>query len=216
MDSKFITTRGATDVRNSIAEFLKNELPAQIEAARLIWSLDQYTLPKPLSYSGVQPLQGDVYPAINVAIQRDSDWTFLDYDSYAGTQFRVTWNVRIYIWVKTPQTENGSWVSPEYDSTIQLRDDMSTVVRATLLSRLSFANPGFQLVPETIMTDYMDTKPLGEKRPDFVSLSMIAFELTTEETVARDSLGIVQFTKVEPEKVGSDYPLDDVIIGHVP
>ena len=164
--------RGPGAIRHQIAVFLAAELAVRIPAVRALWLLSEEALPVPASdaYYAEANTAADQWPMIAVTSGRMST-RGTDFED-GQPQFRSTYPIRIYGWVRA----NG------YQETADMRDDLATVLRMTVLSRVNLGTPGWLVAaPSTLVVD--PSQIFAVKGDRFVAASYVGFDVHATETL---------------------------------
>lgn len=181
----FSELRGPAGVRHSIAEFLRQWVPAHAAAAATAWGLEpgpdgQDPIPVPVSapddpradayYS--RELQAiDRWPVISVTSGRMRQTEIArDYDTPDPVLSSV-YPIRVFSWVK----------AEGYDAAQDLRDNLATVIRVTVLSHLQLGTDNLLLVPSTLIVDSSRVEAVKGDR--FVAGSFVSFDVQATETL---------------------------------
>ena len=175
---------GAQFAKSYVNEYLKNDIPVRLVSYRNGWDLNDGSLPDIELFLVHEPIALDHWPTIiTVALSTGS---FEQIGMVSGhPEFRVGYSMRTYVWVRTAGSEE----------TTMMRDQLTTVVRAALLDRpcLRATDPRStwqaQIDQDTMREEFSDLTLLKGDR--VMAGSYIAYELTINEIVAREKLGIV-------------------------
>ncbi|MBF83008.1 MAG: hypothetical protein CL489_00885 [Acidobacteria bacterium] len=175
---------GAQFAKSYVNEYLKLDIPTRLVSYRNGWDLNDGSLPDIELFLVHEPIALDHWPTIiTVALSTGS---FEQIGMVSGhPEFRVGYSMRTYVWVRTEGSE---------ETTI-MRDRLTTVVRAALLDRpcLRATDPRStwqaQIDQDTMREEFSDLTLLKGDR--VMAGSYIAYELTINEIVAREKLGIV-------------------------
>lgn len=189
--------RGATLVRSSIVDFLEDRVPGVVDQARTEWQLDEFQLPYPLKYDAYEPYALDAWPLLGVNVTNSSEFNRVDFDSAMSQVYLVTYRVRVFTWVRTPMDENEVPIEPEYSESIRLRDDLSAVVRATILREPSLGNAGFYMDESTLQEEYSEATAVRGDR--FVAGVIHTFDVRVDESTALSGIGTSDTITVEEE-----------------
>ena len=178
--------RGATAVRKAIADYLKATLPAAIMQARDDWGLAEHQLPIPTRYDAYEPQETNEYPLIGVNVVNANSFARVGQDDFGYAEYRPTYTVRVFTWVKTPMDENERPVENSYDESIRLRDDLAALVRVALLRSPSLGKPDLiQWDEGTLTEDYSEAAAISG--PKFVAAVQHGFTLRYDESSVFDS-----------------------------
>ena len=179
--------RGATRVRRVIASYLETTLPNLIVVARDNWELDKYQLPLPTSYKEVEPYALDHFPSVGVSVTSAGNFNRSDYTSRLEEKYLVTYNVRVFTWVRTPTDSADLTFKPEYAETVRLRDDMAALIRAAFLLSPTLNDPTVLWDEDTLSEEYSEITPVKGDR--FVGGVIHDFEIRVDESLSRNTLG---------------------------
>lgn len=195
--------RGATTVRNAVQGYIDTALPDTLTLARSQWGLDEYTLPAPAVLHKYERGKVSEYPCIEISVSDATDFVVRGLSDIAEEQYESRYTVLMVTFVRTPQMEDGSWGDPEYDTCLQLRDDMAAVVRAILLGNLALGQPDAMTInASTLHEQYSDAvKPNDSGR--YVAAVSHQFTLQVDESLVRDPLGTADTIDVTPDIVAS-------------
>lgn len=188
---------GSHFAKQYVNNYLKQDMPVRLVRYRNGWNLDSTLLPNPGQYIAYEPLAIDEWPSIITVALSMGPLERIGYDS-ADPIYRITYNMRTYIWVK----DEGS------EETTLMRDRLTTVVRSALLdypclkaydSRTSFR----ALIDEnSIREEYSDISLLKGDR--MMAGAYIAYTLSIDEVVTRVPLGTVSEIQIETLVAGPD------------
>lgn len=188
--------RGATYVREAIAQYLESNIPAIIDRARDDWGLDEYELPYPVSYREYEPYALDRYPLIGINVTSAGNFNRVDYDLTMSEKYLTNYTVRLFTWVRTPLDGAEQTLKPEYNQTIRLRDDMAAIVRAAILLSPSINNLTVLWDEDTLSEEYSEITPVKGDR--FVAGVIHNFDLQVDESLSRNILGDADNISIDP------------------
>lgn len=191
--------RGATHVRQIIADYLQLAVPASIAVGRQQWLLEDWELPLPVVYNSYDPLTAQNFPAIGSLVSRTSRWIRNDYGPMMEEKYDARYNVQVFLWVRTPLKADGvTWADPPYDAALRLRDDMMGVVRGCLLNTPSLKSNGKARLNEATLTeDYFDAIKSSDQNTRWLAGGSISFELDVAESAYNVPLGSADTISVE-------------------
>ena len=175
---------GAQFAKKYVNDYLTNDIPIRLTTYRNGWSLNTGNLPDIELFLVHEPIALDHWPTvITVALSTGS---FDQIGMVSGhPEFRVNYSMRTYVWVRTEGSEE----------TTVMRDRLTTVVRAALLDRpcLKATDPRStwqaQIDQDTMREEFSDLTMLKGDR--VMAGSYIAYELSINEIVSRENVGIV-------------------------
>lgn len=172
---------GPLRVRHQLTAFYRALFPQHLAAYTEAWGLDPEVMVAPASTPGDprtdaylprEPDLVDRWPLLAVTTGRAVQGGERDFDADGNPQYRVTYPVRVYTWVK----------AEGFGATQDLRDDYGTVARITALSHNDLGTAGaLQLVPSTVLTDF--SAVAGVKGDRFVAGSYVGFNVIALETL---------------------------------
>ena len=172
--------------KSYVSNYLVNDLPARLLTYRNHWGLSQTQLPEPRKYLTYEPFALDAWPTIITMVINTRSVTRTDYEVDADPMFRVTYEMRTYVWVR----DGGAQVVTEQ------RDNLTTVVREALmdgpsLSAYDSSVPCYPKIDEgSIREEFSDLTLIKGER--LLAGAYIAYDLSLEEVVDHEPLGIVQ------------------------
>lgn len=187
--------RGPTKLRQIVDAYLSSAMPPMIDLCRTNWELNEYMLPYPQKYDAYEPYVGEGdYPLVGMYVVGDGiERGRVDYDAAAAEEYQVEYNSRLFVAVASPTTPTGDVLEPPYRNVVQVREDMTTVLRQCLLNRNSLGVPGLAfLIEETIQADYPDpmiSKALGGK---YLATGIISCTIRITERLQRTPYGTVE------------------------
>lgn len=173
---------GAPFVRDHLATFMSKDLPILIDAARLQYSLAEHMLPYPLTYKAYDPLSVTQYPSVGSYVPNTRRWTRVGINEMGENVYEARYSIRTFVWVRTPQTADGNWVEPTYDSCMELRDMMMALLRSVLLTTPSLRSNGrIRIEEDTLTEDLLDAIKSNDQSPRWMAGGIINFEATVQE-----------------------------------
>ena len=179
--------RGATAVRQVVAEYLADAMPTVVAMARTEWGLDEHQLPLPVAYDAYEPAALDKWPLVGITIAQAGKFNRVNYWPDMSQQYLTQYTVRVYTWVRTPLDEDEIPIEPEYSEAIRLRDDLAACIRTALLLTGGFGVTGVLWDESSLSEDYSETEPVRGER--YVSGVVHTFTMTYDETVTIPQIG---------------------------
>jgi hypothetical protein len=184
-----------------VTDYLASDIPHRIIDHRNAWQLDSSRLPDPELYVAYEPAGLEVWPTIITIQMNTGSLTRTDYTNWStDPNYRVTYNLRTYIWVRGEGPEQ----------TTESRDRLTAVVRASMLDHAAMeaSAPGF--FPYIDADVLMDETSLREEYSDLsyakgdrvIAGAYLAYELSLNEQITRTKLGDVDSFDVEGENLG--------------
>lgn len=193
--------RGPTGLRNTLAAFLQPAMEQHITWARAQHGLTQYQLPFPTKYDAVEPYAADAYPLVGCYILSDRTNTVVDFDDTIAGEYRTTYATRLFVSVLTPVDAEGRPEMPAYDAAVRLRDDLTTMLRATLLNEPSLGVSNAEVDMSTLTTDYPEPISRGNQRASYIASGLISVDVKYTESTYVPKLGDMETFEVEVEKL---------------
>lgn len=182
---------GPQFAKDYVNDYLKHDMPTRLIRYRNGWNVDDYTLPDPELYLTYEPIALDHWPTIITVVISTNSFQREFMDGSDNPQYRVTYSMRTYVWVKT----EGS-----HDVTL-MRDRLTTVLRSAILDRpnLNACGNGEIVKPtvleESIREEYSDLTLIKGDR--VLAGAYIGYDLTLNETVYRQPISTLASTQVE-------------------
>lgn len=173
---------GAWQAKEMVTDYLNSDLPTRLIKFRNHWQVDDSMLPTPAKVISFEPLAIDHWPTIITLVTGTQSVIRDDYTDNADPEYRVTYAMRTYVWVRQEQP----------DVTTKVRDNLTTVLRDALLD-----HPALRELPagedcdpmvleESIREEFSDLTLLKGER--YMAGAYIAYDLAVTETVTRDLL----------------------------
>jgi len=169
-----------------VSNYLANDLPSRLITYRNHWGLSSSQLPSPVRYFTYEPFALDKWPTVITVVMNTASVRRDGYEVDADPSFRVTYNMRTYIWAR----DGGAQVVTEQ------RDNLTTVVREALMDgpSLSAYDSGVPCYPKidesTIREEFSDLTLIKGER--LLAGGYVSYDLALEEIVDHDALGFVQ------------------------
>lgn len=183
--------QGAVTVRAVIEDFFATDMPTIIDAARIQWGIDKYLLPHPVAYDAMEPVAADVFPFIGATILSSKPNTRFSTTAAAEEIYSVTYECKVFVWVRTPRDGRNLWITPEYDATLELRDRLLALMRMAVLQRptLGSAN-GFAVVdPRSLSEEYLEPQKTTDQGPQWTCGGTLTMTVEVEEQTYVPILG---------------------------
>lgn len=181
--------RGATAVRQAVADYLESALPGVIDQARTDWGLDENRLPYPEAYDAYEPGTLDRWPLLGINIVQANGFNKVNFTADMSQHYLSQYTVRVYTWVRTPMDDDEYPLEPEYSESIRLRDDLAACVRIALLRSASLGNENVICDEGSLTEEYSETTAVKGDR--FVSGVVHSINLRYRETVPFAPIGVV-------------------------
>ena len=136
------------------------------------------------------PLTDNKFTMNGSLVSRTRNWRMNDISDVAEQKYSAVYDVRVFLWVRTPQDPQGKWMEPSYDTALRLRDDMLAITRSCLLTTPSLGSGGAARVNEgTMAEDYLDAFKSGDQNPRWMAGGTISFELNVAEQNYKEKIG---------------------------
>lgn len=146
--------RGATFVRQSIADHIADQLPDLLTQAREVWGLEDWELPDVEDYQQYDRNELNLWPAIGINVTSARNFGRVDYEADTSQVYLTKYNVDVYTWLRSPMNPDGDYVTPTYDRAIKMRDDYAGIIRNIFLRTPSFGTTTLQFYEETLTEEY--------------------------------------------------------------
>jgi hypothetical protein len=172
---------GPQFAKTYVTNYLSVDLPRRLVQYRNGWGISEGDLPAPLKYLNYEPIALDDLPTIITVAISTASMERIDFDRQHPI-YRVTYNMRTYVWVKTEGSEQ----------TTDMRDRLTTVVRSALLDKpcLNATDPRstFQaMIDETSMREeFSDLTLLKGDR--VLAGAYLAYDMHINEIVMREPI----------------------------
>lgn len=173
---------GPWQAKTLVTEYLNADLPTRIQDYQTLWGKDDETLPLPGFIVQYEPLALDHWPSVITFQTGTTNIVREDYADGGDPIYRVTYAMRTYIWIKAELP----------DKTTEMRDNLTTVVRAALLDHPALKDvPRFEhcdpkIEEDTMTEEFSDLTLLKGDR--YLAGAYIAYNLTVSETIGREPL----------------------------
>lgn len=181
--------------KNYVSNYLSSDLPDRLLAYRNHWALSTTKLPSPVRYLSYEPFALDKWPTIITLVINTRSVNRDGYEEDADPNYRVTYEMRTYIWVRDQGAETVT----------EQRDNLTTVVREALmdgpsLSRYDSDVPCYPKIDEgTIREEFSDLTLIKGER--LLAGSYISYDLSLNEVIDVAALGVVQSPQAEVSKL---------------
>lgn len=174
---------GAQWAKYYVNQYLVNDMPTRLAQYRSGWNLDDRELPEPALYLTHEPIALDHWPSLITICIAASPFERMMQGFQGDPMYRVTYNMRTYIWVKTEGSE----------AVTIMRDRLTTVLRSALLDK-----PCLNRHDTVFDTDVMIEE--SSLREEFSDLTLIkgdrvlagaylGYDLILNEVIYREQLG---------------------------
>ena len=174
-----ILMQGPQFAKDYVNSYLQADFPSRLTRYRNGWGVDDYTLPDPELYLTYEPIALDHWPTIiTVAISTNS-FERERYQSDMNPEYRVTYSMRTYVWVKTEGSEQVT----------RMRDRLTTVLRSSLLDypNLQMCDPEDKIYPmieeSSVREEFSDLTLIKGDR--VMAGAYLGYDLTLNETIYR-------------------------------
>lgn len=174
--------QGPWNLRRYVSSYLQWDLPRRLVGYRNLWQLDSDRLPTPVLYLPYEPPALDHWPTIITVAINTPSIERTDYTAGANPVYKVTYNMRTYIWVKQDNAE----------AVVESRDGLTTVTRAALLDRPCLVageihdNHELLINEATMREEYSDITYVKGDRA--VAGAYIAYDIQVNEAITRENL----------------------------
>lgn len=196
-----VLMRGPTALRYIVTSYVANEFTEYLEMARDQWGLNEFTLPTPVQFDSYEPFNASTYPIMGMYVVSDSDHKRVDYSAKMEEEFESQYACRIFCAVLSPTDQTGAWEEPVYPATMRCRDDMTTALRAFLLTRPSFGHSATLLDEGSINTDYPELMRVKSQSERWIGAGIVSAQIRFTESLYRDQIGTVNTYEVHPAEL---------------
>ena len=195
--------QGAWLAKKFVTDYLASDVPSRLNSHRNAWQMDSERLPDPALYLSYEPAALEIWPTVITIQMNASQFDRTDYVNWStDPNYRVTYNLRTYIWVRGEGPEE----------TTETRDRLTAVIRSSMLDHpaMMASAPGFfpytdadVLVDEgTMREEYSDiTYAKGDRA---IAGAYLAYEFALNEQITRTKLGDVEQIDIETFPLSRD------------
>jgi hypothetical protein len=182
-------------------------MPVLIDAAREEYELADHLLPYPLTYKSYDPLSVTLYPSVGSYVTQSRRWTRVDINEMGENVYEARYAIRVFVWCRTPETPDGNWVEPTYDSCMEMRDWMMAILRSTLLNTPSLRSEGtIRLEEDTLTEDFLDAMKANDQSSRWMAGGIVNIEATVQESTYLPRLATANTVVVEASKIQEETP----------
>ena len=176
---------GAQWAKYYVNTYLNSDLPNRINRYRSGWNLDSNELPTPEFFLTYEPIALDHWPSIITVCLSSSPFERMMQGIQGDPLYRVTYNMRTYIWTKTEGSE----------AVTLMRDRLTTVVRSALMDK-----PCLTRYDSTFDADVMvDESSITEEFSDLTLIkgdrvlagAYLGYNLILNEVIYRDQIAAI-------------------------
>lgn len=186
-----------------VTDYLRQDIPVRIIDYRNGWQLDDKRLPTPEEFISYEPLAIDAWPTVITVVISSRQFSRI---GMAGPDplYRVGYNMRTYVWVKTEGNEEVTL----------MRDQLTTVIRSALLDR-----PCLKAYDERdTFKAAIDEASMVEEFSDITLLkgdrsmagAYIGYTLEIDEIVSRRQIGTVGEIDLSVLSAGVGQPMPEL------
>lgn len=190
---------GPFSAKTLVSRYFEADLPSRIIKFRNHWNLSAEELPLPKTYEvwapeSLEHIQG--LPSLYTIILSTRSMEREGYTQVLDPIYNVTYVARTYVWVKNDNK----------DLTVQARDGLMTVMRTAMLDRQCLKKWNNQ-VDHLRTAVAFDEGTLREEFSDMIAQKgersaaggYLEYDLTIQEIVTRDVIGVVEEFEVEAD-----------------
>ena len=176
---------GAQWAKYYVNTYLNSDLPNRINRYRSGWNLDSSELPTPEFFLTYEPIALDHWPTIITVCLSSSPFERMMQGIQGDPLYRVTYNMRTYIWTKTEGSE----------AVTLMRDRLTTVVSSALMDK-----PCLTRYDSTFDADVMvDESSITEEFSDLTLIkgdrvlagAYLGYNLIFNEVIYRDQIAAI-------------------------
>ena len=181
---------GAWSAKNFVTNYLALDVPERLVAYRNRWQLDDVRLPSPEQFLSYEPPGLDTWPTIYTLQTNTANIERADFTIAADPIYRVTYNMRTYVWVRDIGVVGGEIAAHQVT---EIRDRMTTVVRSSLLDHPSMQRSETIYFPSLNVDVLLDETTLREEYSDITNVkgdravagSYLSYEFSCYEVIPR-------------------------------
>lgn len=182
---------GAQWAKYYVNTYLSSDLPNRIDRYRSGWNLSSTELPTPEFFLTYEPIALDHWPTIITVCLSTSPFERMMQGFQGDPLYRVTYNMRTYIWTKTEGSE----------AVTLMRDRLTTVVRSSLmdkpcLTRYDSALDADVMVDESSITEEFSDLTLI-KGDRVLAAAFLGYNLILNESIYRDQVAAITGYDIE-------------------
>lgn len=172
--------------KNYVSNYLANDMPDRLVTYRNHWGLSSSQLPSPVRYLSYEPFALDKWPTVINLVINTRSVVRDGYESDADPNYRVSYEMRTYVWARANGAENVT----------EQRDNLTTVIREALmdgpsLSAYDSTVPCYPKIDEgTIREEFSDLTLIKGER--LLAGAYIAYDLSLNEVIDVAALGVMQ------------------------
>lgn len=183
--SQFPMMRGLTEVRAMVSAFLEAQVPLLIDVLRVQRGIEDWELPYPVRYNAyeINLVANDEYPCIGLQFVNDRTNARVDYTDSMQQEYWMTCQTQLFCVVRTPLDDNEQFPLEHKEAALQLRDDMTTVLKSLILQVPHFGYPNDLRMnaEESFSTDYLEPQLARPQSGRSLVASVINFELQVRQ-----------------------------------
>lgn len=175
--------QGSQFAKYYVNDYLRKDIPFRLIKYRNGWNLDDKELPGPELYLTYEPIALDHWPTIITVCIATNNFDRLMQGAQGDPLYRVKYNMRSYVWVKTDGSEEVTL----------MRDRLTTVLRSAILDRpcLNGHDSGYDadvFIDESTLTEEFSDLTLI-KGDRVLAGSYLGYDLVLNEVIYRDPIG---------------------------
>lgn len=197
--------RGVTPIRAGIAMYLAENYKVMRQRALREWGADADTVPQIRVFNPYDnfDLSPERAPILGIDVNRSSrfDVTGIDQGAF---EHRPRYNVRLSMWVYSPETESGESLPNARPSVIRMRDDMVAIVRACIFDRPTFGTKFLNFDKSTYTESYNPAFPAPTKSQRYYAGGQATFDVLSEDWLTDTMLGEAREIIVDVEAVSNE------------
>lgn len=177
--------QGPLPLRKSLIRVLKSELPKTIDMYN-----SQYgtSIPYPgeyQEYEAVQMAHGSKI-LISVTVSNTRDLTTVDMDDWAAMQYLPKYSVVVYAWCFTELDEKGEVPVDARVKTLEMRDNLAVILRATILNNPALDDAErYSIIESTLDEEFSDSSPVPNASGRHIAGVQHSFTVEVEEQLDR-------------------------------
>lgn len=187
---------GPWSAKKFIRDYLALDIPERLITYRNRWQLDDIRLPDPVKFLQFEPPALDDWPAIYTLQTGTRSIERADFNAESEVIYEVTYSMRTYVWARDVGIPDGP---SSAEQVTEVRDRLTTVVRASLLDHPSMQKAATSYFPSLDVDVLLDETTLSEEYSDVtyvkgdraIAGAFLAYEFKCDERIPRQPFGEV-------------------------
>lgn len=199
--SNFPLMQGFEALKVYIRTYFEVAIPELIDVAREQWpGVDEDRLPYPTRYDADDPTLTNDFPTIGFVAVNDRGHIRTDILDTAEQEYWSIFSIRIFLIVRSPMDADGEFIGEPRSEAIKMRNNLTRIIHAALLSTPSMGQPDFVRFDEnTMATDYMEAMMPNTQSKRWIASSVISGEFKLREHTHLTQFGVANIVTTEIE-----------------